>query len=102
MQPMGKRNIDDSFSGTRIDYLSEFDLVWEAKIKELYWCGGVVKNVIDDICVNTGKFRQCYKENEAAFVFWGAVPEADFPVSRTIELFDEKKWNNNFDGLWRK
>ena len=34
--------------------------------------------------------------------FWDAVPEADYPTSRSIEPFDEKKWNKNRDGSWRK
>ena len=34
--------------------------------------------------------------------FGGAVPEADYPESRSIEPFDEKKWNNNCYVSWRK
>ena len=34
MQQMGKRKIDDSFIGTRKEYLSEFDLVEEGNMKE--------------------------------------------------------------------
>ena len=67
MQQQGKRNIDDSFIGTRIEYLSEFDLVEEGNMKELRWCGGVVENISDVTWVRPGKCRQCYKENEAAF-----------------------------------
>ena len=37
-----KLKIDDSFIGTRIEYLSEFDLVVEGNMKELRWCGVVV------------------------------------------------------------
>ena len=55
MQQMGKRKIDDSFIGTRIEYLSEFDLVGEGKMKELRWCGGVVKNISCATWVKTGK-----------------------------------------------
>ena len=35
MQQMGKQNIDDSFISTRIEYLSEFDMVGEVNMKEL-------------------------------------------------------------------
>ena len=35
------------------------------------------------------------------FFFWDAVPEADYPASRSIEPFDGKKWNKNCDGSWR-
>ena len=44
----------------------------------------------------------CYKENEAVFVFWDAVPEADYPASHSIDPFDENKWNKNCDGSWKK
>ena len=33
MQQLGKLNIDDSFIGTRIEYLSEFDLVGKVHMK---------------------------------------------------------------------
>ena len=102
MQQLGKLNIDDSFIGTRIEYLSEFDLVGEGNMKELRWCVGVVENISDVKWVKLGKHHQCYKENESAFVFFYAVPEADYSASRSIEPFDEKKWNNNCDGSWRK
>ena len=67
MQQLGKRNIDDSFIGTRIEYLYEFDLVGEGNTKALCWCGRVVENISDGTWVNPGKRRQCYKENESAF-----------------------------------
>ena len=102
MQQVGKQKIDDSFIGTRIEYLSEFDMVVEGNTKELSWCGGVVKNISNDTWVNPGKCHKCYKENKAAFVFWDASPEADYPTSRSIDPFDEKEWNNNCDGSWRK
>ena len=38
-------------------------------MKEIRWCGGVVENISDGTWVKPGKRRQCYKENEAAFVF---------------------------------
>ena len=102
MQQLGNRNIDDSFIGIRIEYVSEFDRVEEGNIKKLRWCGGVVENISDGTWVNPGKLCQCYKENEAAFVFWDSVPEANYPVSRSIEPFDENKRNNKIDGSWRK
>ena len=91
MQQLGNLKIDDSFIGTKIGYLSEFDLVGEGNMKELRWCGGVVESISDGTWVKPGKLRQCYKENEAAFVFWDAVPEADYPTSRSIEPFYEKE-----------
>ena len=35
MQQLGNLKIDDSFIGTKIGYLSEFDLVGEGNMKEL-------------------------------------------------------------------
>ena len=102
MQQPGKLNIDDSFIGIMIEYLSEFDLVEEGNMKELRWCGGVVKNISDGTWVKPGKLRQFYKENEAAFVFWDSVTEADYPASHSIDPFDENKWNKNCDGSWKK
>ena len=101
MQQLGKLKIDDSFIGTRIEYLSKFDLVGEGNMKELRQCGSIVENISDGAWVKPGKRRQCYKKN-ASFIFWDAVPEAYYPVSRSIEPFYEKKWNNNCDGSWRK
>ena len=39
MQQLGKRNIYDSFIGTRIEYLSKFDLVGVSRmnLKDLDW-----------------------------------------------------------------
>ena len=55
MKQLGKLNIDDSFIGNMINYLSEFDLVGEGNMKELHWCVGVVKNISDGTWVKTGK-----------------------------------------------
>ena len=67
MQHIGKQNIDDSFIGNMIDYLSEFVLFGEGNMKEISWCGGVVKNISDVTWVKPGKRCKCYKENEVAF-----------------------------------
>ena len=52
MQHLGKRKIDDSFISTRIEYLSEFDMVGEVNMKELRWCGGVVEKISDGTWFN--------------------------------------------------
>ena len=88
MKQLGKLNTDDSFIGTRIEYLSEFDLVGEGNTKEIRWCGGFVENISYGTWVKLGKRRQCYKENEPAFVFWDAVTESKYPASCSIEPFD--------------
>ena len=61
MQQLGKRKINDSFIGTRIEYLSEFNLIGEENMKELRWCGGVVEKISDGTWFNPGKRHQCYK-----------------------------------------
>ena len=40
LQQLGKLKINDSFIGTRIEHLSEFDMVGEVNMKELCWCRG--------------------------------------------------------------
>ena len=61
-------------------------LVWRHRQKNSY--GALFK---------PGKRHQCYKENEEGFVFWDVFPEADYPASRSIDTFNEKKWNKNCD-----
>ena len=34
--------------------------------------------------------------------FRGAVSEAEYPVSRSIDTFNEKKWKKNCDGSRKK
>ena len=59
MKQLGKQNIDDSFIGTRKDYLSELYLGVEGNMKEICWCGSVVKNISDGTWAKPGKRRQC-------------------------------------------
>ena len=49
-----------------------------------------VENISDGTWLKPGNNLQCYKENEAAFVFWDAVPEAEYRTSRSIETFGER------------
>jgi hypothetical protein len=84
--------------GSRIKYLSEFNINNDGTKKDWCWCRGVVERVCDDTWVKAGKRRQCYKAGEAAEVLWG---EIDMPVSQTQEPFDPRKWNKNCTGGWR-
>ena len=68
MQQLGKQKIDDSFIGTRIEYLSEFDLVGERNMKKLRWYGGVVENISDGTWFKPGNRCQCYKETNQIFL----------------------------------
>ena len=52
--------------------------------------------------VKVGNYQQCYKPNEAALVYWDAVPEANYPASRSIEPFDEMKWDKSCNGSRRR
>ena len=70
LQQLGELNIDYSFIGTQMEYLSEFDLVGEVNMRSLCWCGVVIKKISDCTRVKPGNHRQFYRENEADF-FWG-------------------------------
>ena len=65
------------------------------------WCSGVVVKVCDRTLINPGKRRQCYKEREAVEVFWGAIPEYNMEASRSIEPFNSRLWNKNYNQAWR-
>jgi hypothetical protein len=66
--------------GSRIEYLSEFDIGKDGATTDWHWCRGVVERVCDDTWVKSGKRRQCYKAGEAAEVLWDEIPDADMPV----------------------
>ena len=96
--------VDDSLVGTRIEYLSEFDIEDpdQESTKILEWCGGVVERICDGTWLIPGARTKCYKEGEAAEILWDAIPIADIPPSRSIERLDPKKWSTNVIGAWRK
>ena len=57
--------VDESFLGSRIEYLSEFELDnenEEGSDKDLSWCSGIVERMCDGTWIKAGKRRQCYKE----------------------------------------
>ncbi len=50
------------------------------------------KKICDGTWQIQGKRRgQCYKENEAAKVFWDAIPDAEMEAYSSIESFVAKK-----------
>ena len=55
---------------------------------DLPWCSGIVELLCDRTWINPGKRRQCYKEGEAAEVFWDTIPERNMEASRSIEPFN--------------
>ena len=57
------------------------------------WCSGILERVCDRTWIKAGKRRQCYKEVEAAELFWGAIPECNMEASRFIEPFQSRLWD---------
>ena len=90
MQQLCKRKIDDSFIGSRIEYLYEFDMFGEVNMKEISWCVSVVEKISDGTWfsrVNAVNVTKKTRHN----CFWDAAPEADYPASRSIETYDKKE-----------
>ena len=80
--------VDKSLLGSRIEYLSEFELDDESEEgvnKDLRWCSGIAERVCDGTWLKTVKRRHFYKEGEAVEVFWDAIPECNMEVSKSIE-----------------
>ena len=44
---LGKRKLDSSFVGKRIEYLSNFDMDYGGNKKELRWCSRIIEEVSD-------------------------------------------------------
>ena len=101
LQGLGKRKIDRSYIGKRVEYLFNFDMNPEGTIKEPRWCAGEVKDVSDGTWVIAEHRSKTWKENEAASVIWDPVPEANIPKLTTVEKFAENMWNKNVIGAWR-
>ena len=49
-----------------------------------------------------GARTRCYAKNEASYVLWDEVPEADCSMFKSIEPFKEHKFNKTCEGLWKK
>ena len=47
MQETHASTLDDAFIGTRIEYLSEFDLNLDGTETDICWCGGLIKEIYD-------------------------------------------------------
>ena len=50
----------------------------------------------------SGVRMKCYPQIEAAYVLWDPVPEANYPACKSIEVFQENKWNKVCEGEWKK
>ena len=58
-------------------YSAYYDVDREGKEKNLRWVGGLILDVSDIIWLMAGTRTRCYAENEAAYVLWDEVQEAD-------------------------
>ena len=55
-------------------------------------------DVSDGTWLILGARTRCYAENEAAYVLWGEVQEANWFMYKSIEPFKEHKFNNMYKG----
>ena len=105
MLELGKKAIDASFIGTRIEYLCNFDMNNEGTIQERRWCAGVVKSISDGTAptwLKPNAVRACYKANEAAYIDWDPIPDGNFEKGPSTVELDPGKWNKDCIGAWRK
>ena len=77
MQALGKQKPDKSWIEKRITYSAYYDVDREVKEKKLIWVGGLILDVSDGTWLMPGARTRCYTENEAAYVLWDEVQEAD-------------------------
>ena len=66
------------------------------------WVGGKVERVSDSTWLMSWARTKFYKEGEATEVYCNEVTEANYPPGRTIETFDQKLWNKDKVGAWRR
>ena len=63
----------------------------EGTVKEQRWCAGEIEAVSDGTWVIADHRSKVWKENEAARVFWDAIPNAGddkgLPACHSIERF---------------
>ena len=64
--------------------------------------GGAFERVNDGTWLMPGARTKCYKQGEAEEVYWDVVPEANYPPGRTTEKSDQKLWNKDKVGAWRR
>ena len=50
----------------------------------------------------SGEAISMLQRKRSSICFLGFSPEANYPVSRSIDPFDENKCNKKIDGSWRK
>ena len=102
LQEHGRKKLDKSWEGDRIEYNSYYDLDSKGTERELRVVGGTILEVCDGTWLLPGARTRCYKNNEAARVLWDAVEEANLPECTSIEPFLERKYNTDGDGGWKR
>ena len=60
MQTLGRRKLDTSWVGERIEYSAYYDIDKEGKEKELRWVGGDILDVSDGPWLMPGARTKCY------------------------------------------
>ena len=102
LQALGKQKLDKSWIEKRIMYSAYYDVDREGKEKKLWWVGGLILDVSDGTWLMPVARTRCYAENEAAYVLWDEVQEADCFMCRSIEPFKEHVFNKTCEGAWKK
>ena len=92
----------ESLIGMRFEYLSSIDMEKAVSETNVLYIFCTVEIVSYGTWSMPGASTKCYKEGEAAGVYWDAVPEANYPPGRTTEKFDRKLWNKDKVGAWRR
>ena len=77
LQALGKQKLDKIWIVKSITYSMYYNVNREGKKKKLRWFGGLILDVSDGTWIIPGARTRCYMENEAAYVLWDEVQEAD-------------------------
>ena len=92
----------ESLIGMIIEYLSSIDMDKAVTETHMLWMSGTVEIVSYGTWLMHGESTKFYKEGEVAEVYWDAVLEANYPPGRTTEKFNQKLWNKDKLGAWRR
>ena len=66
------------------------------------WVGGTVEKISNVTWVMPSTRTKCYIKGKAAEVYLDAVPEANYPTGRRTEKIDQKLWEKDKVGAWRR
>ena len=100
-QPGKKRKLDEIFVNRRIESLTAYTITKEDGTEgtEMQWCGSLVEAVSDRSWAKTGvngrRLKTCYKEGNAAHVYWDASEETDEQAQWQLIVFKPGLQNSN-------